>query len=79
MYDKSASPTIETAEICINEWNCSFEGPNPKALSSSIGHTKSCHLRVIPDCQWEFQDPKMEVLYHIRQCFGGISPYIALT
>jgi len=22
--------------------------------------------------QWEFQDPKMEVLYHIRPYFGGI-------
>ena len=29
--------------------------------------------------QWEFQDPKMEVLYHIRPYFGGISPYIGLT
>ena len=29
--------------------------------------------------QWEFQDPKMEVLCHIRPYFGGISPYIALT
>ena len=28
--------------------------------------------------QWEFQDPKMEVLYHIRPYFGGISPYIGL-
>jgi hypothetical protein len=32
--------------------------------------------------QWEFQDPKMEVLYHIHM-FGhilwGISPYIGLT
>ena len=27
---------------------------------------------------WEFQDPKLEVLYHIRPYFGGISPYIAL-
>ena len=25
---------------------------------------------------WEFQDPKMEVLYYIRPYFGGISPYI---
>ena len=25
---------------------------------------------------WEFQDPKMEVLYHIRPHFVGISPYI---
>ena len=29
--------------------------------------------------QWEFQDPKMEVLYHIRPYFGGISSYIGLT
>ena len=28
--------------------------------------------------QWEFQDPKMEVLYHIRPYFGGISLYIGL-
>ena len=31
------------------------------------------------DDQWDFQDPKMEVLYRIRPYFGGISPYIALT
>ena len=29
--------------------------------------------------QWEFQDPKLEVLYHIRPYFLGISPYIGLT
>ena len=28
--------------------------------------------------QWEFQDPKMEVLYHIRPYFVGILPYIGL-
>ena len=26
--------------------------------------------------QWEFQDPKMEVLYHIRPYFGCIFRYI---
>jgi hypothetical protein len=26
----------------------------------------------------EFQDPKMEVLYHIRPYFVGIFPYIGL-
>ena len=30
-------------------------------------------------CQWEFQDPKLEVLYHIRPYFVGIFPYIGLT
>ena len=29
--------------------------------------------------QWEFRDPKMKVLYHIRSYFGGIWPYISLT
>ena len=29
--------------------------------------------------QWEFQDPKMEVLYHIRLYFVVIFPYIGLT
>ena len=28
--------------------------------------------------QWEFQDPKMEVLYHKRPYFLGIFPYIGL-
>jgi hypothetical protein len=28
--------------------------------------------------QWEFQDPKMEVLYHIRPYFLRIFPYIGL-
>ena len=28
--------------------------------------------------QWKFQDPKVEVLYHIRPYFEGISPYIGL-
>ena len=29
--------------------------------------------------QWEFQDPKMEVLYQIRPYFPGIFPYIGLS
>jgi len=28
--------------------------------------------------QWEFQDAKIEVLYHIRPYFVGIFPYIGL-
>ena len=41
-------------------------------LSILLNYTCSIH-------QWEFQDPKMEVLHHIRPYFGGISPYIALN
>ena len=37
-------------------------------------------VRSHPTCfQWEFQDPKMEVLYHIRPYFLGVFPYIGLT
>ena len=32
-----------------------------------------------PHNQWEFQDPKLEVLYLIRPYFGCISPYIGLN
>ena len=38
--------------------------------------SKRLHEPIIP---WEFQDPKIEVLYHIKPHFGGISPDIALT
>ena len=33
---------------------------------------------VLSISQWEFQDPKMEVLYHMRPYFVGIFPYIGL-
>ena len=55
-----------------------------------IDHTHSLLARVsdttidgrniqTPSIQWEFQDPKMKVLYHIRPYFVGIFPYIGLT
>ena len=31
-----------------------------------------------PSNQWEFQDPILEVLYHVRPYFWGIFPYIGL-
>ena len=37
------------------------------------------HEFYFPYYQWEFQDPKMEVLYHIRPYFMGIFPYMGLT
>jgi hypothetical protein len=41
---------------------------------------KATHLGLgihIPSTnQWEFQDPKLEVLYHIRPYFVGIFPEI---
>jgi hypothetical protein len=35
-------------------------------------------IPVEPPFQWEFQDPKIEVLYRMRQYFVGIFPYIVL-
>ena len=32
----------------------------------------------LPCCQWEFQDPKIEVLYRVRPFLRGISWYIPL-
>ena len=50
-----------------------------------MGHVFSCKKndfsgppRFFPVDQWEFQDPKMEVLYHIRPYLVGIFPYIGL-
>jgi hypothetical protein len=42
------------------------------ALSENMETTKT------PTIQWGFQDPKMEVLYHIRLYVVGIFPYIGL-
>jgi hypothetical protein len=39
----------------------------------------SYYTRSIVTNQWEFQDPKREVLYHIRPFFMGIFPYIGLN
>jgi len=42
-------------------------------------YTSSSYSMVYQLNQWEFQDPKMEVLYHIRPYFAGIFTYIGLT
>ena len=47
----------------------------PKLFSRS---EKGNSYHSYPKYQWEFQDPKMEVLYHIRPYFVGIFPYIGL-
>jgi hypothetical protein len=49
-----------------------------KSMASTYSNPKKIE-KTTPTNQWEFQDPKMEVLYHIRSYFWGISPYIALT
>jgi hypothetical protein len=54
------------------ESNVSPKSPNPLANFVYL-----CMIQWI--FQWEFQDPKMEVLYHIRPYFVGIFPYIGLT
>ena len=54
-----------------------------ECFSDSDGelHLMTYHARnPLPFVQWEFQDPKMEVLWlhHIKPYFGCISPYIGL-
>ena len=43
----------------------------------SILYHNMINISIIYD-QWEIQDPKMGVLYHIRPYFVGIFPYIGL-
>ena len=53
-------------------------GQSTHLMDCFKGNKKSGH----PHISWEFQDPKMEVLYHIRPYFLGIfsyMPYIGLT
>ena len=48
------------------------EEVNPTRNLQGLGMILAIHY------QWEIQDPKMEVLYHIRIYFVGIFPYIGL-
>ena len=49
-------------------------------LSYFVLHTQwiILYIYIYVYFQWEFQNPKMEVLYHIRQYFVVIFPYIGL-
>ena len=40
--------------------------------SEGLGGLRENHTWCGAENQWEFQDPKMEVLYHIRPYFVGI-------
>ena len=65
------SPCERTVPVPRDHQSWYWPPPSP-SLSTGIVSVSKLH-------QWEFQDPKMEVLYHIRPYFGGISPYIGLT
>ena len=54
-----------------------WDWPNFDLFGGSYAFTNTKKRDYI-NGQWEFQDPKMEVLYYIRPYFGGISPYIGL-
>ena len=47
-------------------------------MEKSVGKTTWLEKYQRKTYQWELQDPKMEVLYHIRPYFVGIFPYIGL-
>ena len=50
---------------------------HPQAAPPHYGHYAPILTGMVSN-QWEFQDPKMELLYHIRPYFAGIVPYIGL-
>ena len=56
----------------------SFWFINPWCRLNFQWNLKTSWIHYYTSCQWEFQDPKMEVLYHIKPYFGGIFPYIGL-
>jgi hypothetical protein len=58
----AAPPTIQAVNFLVDLQHLCSVKPGKNATS----------------VQWEFQDPKMEVLYHIRPYFAGIFPYIGL-
>jgi hypothetical protein len=70
------SPKNQKRPATCEEFVPEKNGDQPSASVNSGVETgtskKTCSI------QWEFQDPKMEVLYHIRPYFVGIFPYICL-
>ena len=75
-------PAVAKWQVVVHlpKWPAVREGAGklPRGASMKLQAAQ----KVICFDQWEFQDPKLEVLYHIRYIrpyFGGISPYIALT
>ena len=70
-----ASNTRVHVQRPVLEWECSFNIMDIYSGSSNLGNQKKQEGLD----QWEIQDPKMEVLYHIRAYFVGIFPYIGLT
>ena len=63
---------------CFNHLE-KYEFVSWEGLSHILWKIKAMFQTTNPLYQWEFQDPKMEVLYHISPYFGGIFPYIGLT
>ena len=68
---KSAYSRIESQQFISNLVHpCLLAKPPVRFLEMLSGHRHN-H-------QWKVQDPKIEVLYHIRPYFLGIFPYIGL-
>jgi hypothetical protein len=67
--------------VCLKVWKCGIP-PKRQIYTHFLGENQAFILEGYsifsykPTYQWEFQDPKMEVLYHTRPYFVGISPSI---
>ena len=48
-------------------------------LGYKASNVTGTHIERKHECQWPFQEPKLDVVYHISVYVGGLPPYIALT
>ena len=61
--------------VTIDHWQLAMLIYYPRPTSQQFVRLKDIETGLF---QWEFQDPKMEVLYHIGPYFARIFPYIGL-
>ena len=64
--------------FCIHIYDLIIVDMEPTIIIQLVGVHMFSSLSVLCQYEWEFQDPKTEVLYHIRPYFVGIFPYIGL-
>jgi hypothetical protein len=79
-YPQCAGRQLKPATLCSIKF-VAGESPKTRELAEiAFAPGKSVGYEYFMETlyQWEFQDPKMEVLYHIRPYFVVIIPYIGL-
>ena len=78
-YGPEIYPEMGVSEVIgVGTVPPSMETPISHAAMEVTTTSPVTHFLMHSLDQWELQDPKMEVLYHIRPYFVGIFPYIGL-